>query len=56
MTDQDKLRHLAEIMSRAIWDVNGIVTKGEAHELDRLRRKLGKDWDAVNRRWIDYTE
>ena len=52
MTDKERLQRLSERIARAVCSVHGVVTKQEADERERLIAAVGRDWDAINRRWI----
>jgi hypothetical protein len=50
---QERLQKIADFIARTTWDVESVApTRGDVEELRRLRRIHGKDWDAVNRRWV----
>ena len=56
--DEKRLIQVEEFVARQVNSVHGYLTAGEANELQRLRDKLGKSWDAINGYWVaaDYDE
>ena len=50
-----ELKVLAIRVTKAVCDVNGTITRPEVERLDYLRNKHGKDYDAINCVWENYT-
>ena len=51
MTNRDRLQALEIRVAKAVCHVEGVVTKAENDELDRLRAVVGANFDAINRVW-----
>jgi len=51
MKSEDKLRILEERICRAVCSIHGHVTKAEIESLEKLRKIVGKSWDAINGQW-----
>jgi len=50
-TTEEALMRLEEYVARQVSSVHGTLTKADAEALDRLRKAVGRQWDAINRRW-----
>jgi len=50
-TTEEALMRLEEYVARQVSSVHGTLTKANADALDRLRKAVGRQWDAINRRW-----
>ena len=46
-----RLMKLEEHIARLVCSVNGVVTKEESDELDRLRIAAGRQYDAIEQGW-----
>jgi hypothetical protein len=51
MNAETRLKNIEERITRAVCSVHGVICNGEVELRDKLRRQLGKKWDAVNFRW-----
>ncbi len=53
--DHYRLRSLREYTCRAVCDILAPAPwPGMADEIDTLRLHLGLDYDAINRRWVEW--
>lgn len=43
---------LEKRVTMAVCDVNGIVTKAQVDEIERLRALVGEKFDAINFKWV----
>jgi len=51
MNAETRLKNIEERITRAVCSIHGVIYNGEVELRDKLRRQLGKKWDAVNSRW-----
>lgn len=51
MNAEIRLKNIEERITRAVCSIHGVIYNGEVELRDKLRRQLGKKWDAVNSRW-----
>ena len=51
MNAETRLKNIEERITRAECSIHGVIYNGEVELRDKLRRQLGKKWDAVNSRW-----
>ena len=56
MNAETRLRNIEERITHAVCSVHGIVYGYEIELRDKLRREVGKKWDAVNCRWEALTQ
>lgn len=56
LTAETRLKNIEERITRAVCSVHGVIYNGEVELRDKLRRQLGKKWDAVNSRWETLSE
>ncbi|MCP4149842.1 MAG: hypothetical protein GY757_19005 [bacterium] len=47
----DELKRLETIITMAVCDVEGVVTKEEIDRAEYLRNVCGRTYDAINCRW-----
>lgn len=52
MTNEERLINITERVTRGVCCVNGIVTKQDIEELERLEKLTGKKYDAINQGWV----
>jgi|TARA_R110000744_G_scaffold25522_5_gene63267 hypothetical protein len=53
MTDAQKLINIENRIARAVASVHGYITKSEIDERDRLQKIVGREFDAVNNKWVN---
>lgn len=51
--NENKLMTLETQVTMAVCNVFGVVCKAEIEELERLRKLVGKRYDAINGTWHD---
>ena len=51
MNAETRLKNIEERITSAVCSIHGVIYNGEVELRDKLRRQLGKKWDAVNSRW-----
>ena len=51
MNAETRLKNIEEHITSAVCSIHGVIYNGEVELRDKLRRQLGKKWDAVNSRW-----